>query len=264
MKIRLPLLLLPPLFVLALPLPLEARSATAAAEAQAALGARHVAQGDADAAVAAYEKAVELAPAHSGLRLQLAGAYGLAAEKAGMLSKMSWAKKARLAYEKAVELDPANLAAREGLMSFYQMAPAMMGGGIDKARAQADAIRRLDAVRGHVAFGRIAQAEKDYAGALAEFEAALRAAPDDYGALFQIGRTAALSGQHLDRGAEALRRCLALTPPAGAPGHDAAHWRLGNIHEKGGDKAAARAAYRAALEVNPKFPQAIEALRKLD
>lgn len=237
--------------------------AHASSSEAAALGAKLVAQGDADGAVAAYEEAVALDPRNSGLHLRLAGAYGLAAEKAGMFSKMSWAKKARLAYEKAVELDPRNIAARESLMSFYQMAPSMMGGGLDKAREQATAIRQLDPVRGHVAFGMIAQSEKNYSAAADEFEAALRNAPDNYAALFQVGRTAALSGERLDRGADTLRRCLAMTPPAGAPGHEAAHWRLGNIHEKRGDKAAARAAYEASLKVNPKFQQAIDALKKL-
>ncbi|MBA4175493.1 MAG: hypothetical protein C0505_02865 [Leptothrix sp. (in: Bacteria)] len=235
-----------------------------AAQEAAAFGARHVEQGDANGAVAAYEKAVALDPNNSGLHMQLAGAYGLAAQKAGMVSRMGWAGKARVAYEKAVELDPTNLAAREGLMAFYQMAPSVMGGSMDKAREQAAAIRQLDAVRGHVAFGMIFQAEKNYADAVTEFEAALRAAPGDYAALFQIGRTAALSGQRLERGSEALKRCLAMPPPTGAPGHDAAHWRLGNIHEKRGDKAAARAAYEASLKVNPKFRQATDALAKLD
>lgn len=252
-----------PYFILILFFAVFARGATNSAEVQAALGAKLVAQGDADGAVAAYEKAVELEPNNSTLHLRLAGAYGLAAQKAGMFSKMSWAKKARLAYEKAVELDPRNLAARENLMSFYQMAPAMMGGGLDKAREQAAAIRQLDAVRGHVAFGMVALAGKNYSDAATEFEAALLAAPDDYAALFQVGKTAALSGERLDRGLATLARCLAMSPPAGAPGHDAAHWRLGNIHEKRGDKAAARAAYEASLKVNPKFPQAIEALKKL-
>lgn len=230
----------------------------------AALGAKHVAEGDADGAVAAYEKAVTLDPDNAGLHLQLAGAYGLAAQQAGMVFRIGWARKARVAYEKAVELDPTNLAAREGLMSFYLMAPAMLGGGMDKARKQAAAIRKLNTVRGHVAFGQILQAEKVYPDAATEFEAALRSAPADYTALFQIGRTAALSGQRLERGRETLQRCLAMPPPAGAPGHDAAHWRLGNIHEKGGDKAGARAAYEASLKVNPKFQQAIDAIKKLD
>lgn len=242
---------------------LVASAAPAAFASPATEAAAAFARGDADAAVTGYEKAAALAPADSNLQLRLGDAYGLAAQKAGMFSKLGFAKKARGAYEKAVQLDPRNLDARQSLLSFYQMAPSVMGGGLDKAREQAAAIRTLDAVRGHVAFGMIALAEKKYSDAATEFEAALLTAPDDYAALFQIGKTAALSGERLDRGDAALRRCLAMTPPAGAPGHDAVHWRLGIIHEKRGDRAAARSAYEAALKVNPKFPQAREALEKL-
>jgi len=111
------------------------------AEAWALLGSVQLAKDDADAAVAAWEKAAELAPANSDYQRQLGDAYGLAAQKAGMLGKIGWAKKCRLAYEKAVELDPKNLAARNSLMGFYQQAPGVMGGGMDKAYGQAAAIK---------------------------------------------------------------------------------------------------------------------------
>ena len=73
-----------------------------------------------------------------------------------------------------------------------------------------------------------------------------------------------MSGQHLDRGLASLRLCLGLDPPKGAPPHSAAEWRLGNILEKKGDAAGARAAYRAALELDPKYAPASDALRALD
>lgn len=230
----------------------------------ASQGAAQLAAGDSGAAVKSFEKAVALDPTNSVLHHQLGDAYGLAAQKAGMLARPGLAKKSRLAYEKSVELDPANIAARQSLLNFYQMAPGMMGGGMDKAYAQAAEIKRHDELRGRVAFAILHVSEKKYAEATAELDAALLVAPGDYAALFQTGRIAALTGENPDRGIEALQSCLALTPPRGAPGHDAAHWRLGNIWEKKGDKIAARAAYQASLKVNPNFPQAIEALEKLD
>lgn len=236
----------------------------AEAEAHALLARVRIAQEDADAAVAAGVRAAELAPRDSDIHRQLGDTYGYAAQKAGMMGKMSWAKKARLAYEKAVELDPANLEARSSLMSFYQMAPGMMGGGFDKAYAQAAEIRKLDAHRGRLAYAMLYAAEKKYAEAFAELDEALRATPDFYPALFQLGRVAALSGEQVERGMAALSRCLTLAPPPGSPGHDAAHWRLGNLWEKKGNLPAARAAYEAALAVNPRFPQALESLKKLD
>jgi len=233
------------------------------AEAHALLGSVCVAKGDSDAAVRAAEKSVELAPANSDYQRQLGDTYGFAAQKAGMLGKMGWAKKSRLAYEKAVEFDPANLNARSSLMSFYQMAPGMMGGGMDKAYAQAAEIKKLDNSRGCVAYAILYIAEKKFAEAFAELEEVLKNTPDDYPALFQFGRLTALSGERTDLGMEALNKCLALTPTAGSPGHDAANWRLGNLWEKKGDRQAARDAYQAALEINPGFPQAIDSLKKL-
>ena len=85
------------------------------AAAHALLASVCVAKGDPDAAVTAGEKAVELAPTSSEYQLQLGDTYGFAAQQAGMLGKVGWAKKCRLAYEKAVGLDPKNLNARNSL-----------------------------------------------------------------------------------------------------------------------------------------------------
>ncbi len=232
-------------------------------EAYLLLGSVNIAKGDADAAISAYEKATALAPENGDYQRQLGDAYGFAAQKAGMFSVMGLAKKCRIAYEKAVELEPANLNARNSLMTYFQQAPSIAGGGMDRAYAQAAEIKKLDDVRGRVAYATLYAAEKKFAEAFAEFDGVLKDAPDNYPALYQLGRLAALSGQHLDAGIEALNKCLRITPPAGAPGHDAANWRLGNLWEKKGDKPAARAAYQAALAVNPNFQQAIDSLKKL-
>jgi tetratricopeptide (TPR) repeat protein len=233
------------------------------AEACALLASVRMAKGDADGAVKAAEKAVQLAPADSELRRQLGDSYAFAAEKAGMLSKLGWGKKCLAAYEKAVELDPTNLNARSSLMTVYQQAPGMMGGGSDKAYAQAAEIRKLDAVRGRVAYAMLYTGEKKFTAAFTELEEVLKTAPDHYPALYQFGRVAALSGEHIDRGMEALKKCLTLPPPVASPAHDAANWRLGNLWEKKGDKPSARAAYQAALAVNPGYQPAIDALKKL-
>ena len=210
------------------------------------------------------ERAAALDPSNSELHRQLGEAYAQAGQKAGMLSKMSLGKKSLAAYEKAVALDPENLAARSSLASIYLMAPAMMGGGSEKAYAQAAEIKKRDASRGRVTFATLYAGEKKYAEAFAEIEEVLKTTPDHYAALYQFGRLAALSGDRIDRGIAALKQSLAQPASPGAPGHDAAHWRLGNLQEKKGDKAAARAAYEASLQVNPKFPQAIDSLKKLD
>lgn len=214
-------------------------------------------------AAAILEKAAALAPNSSRIQQQLGDAYGSWAQKASMFSQLGLARKCRAAYEKAVELEPKSVDARFSLMGFYQQAPGFVGGGMDKAHAQADEIKKLDVNRGRLAIAGLYVAEKKYPEAFAEFDEVLKEKPDDYGALFQTGRLAAVSGERLDQGLAALRRCLDQTPPENQPGWAAAHWRSGNILEKKGDKAGARVAYEAALKVDPKFPQAIESLKKL-
>src|SRR6185436_8791130 len=193
-------------------------------------------------------------------------AYGRSAQKAGLVSKYGFAKKCLASYQKAVELDPKSVEAHNNLFDFYRQAPGIAGGSTEKALVEAAAIKQLDPARGRLAFATFYVGEKKYDRALAEFDAVLKTNPEDYVALYQIGRLAALTGQFVDRGIASLRRSLELpvpsTPP-NTPGHAAAQWRLGNLLEKKSDLAGARAAYEAAVKLDPNFAPAAEALRKL-
>lgn len=234
-------------------------------EATAYLGRLQMRLGDTEAAIKIFDKLAATNPTHSDYHRELGDAYGFKAQKAGLgFSGLGAARKCKAAYEKAIELDPTNLNARFSVMQFYQQAPGIVGGGTDKAHVQADAIIKLDPVRGRTAKAGVYVAEKNYDAAFALYEEALKENPDDYNSLYAVGRMAAASGQRLDRGIEALTHCLAMTPPANSPGHAAAHWRIGNILEKKGDKAGARAAYESALKLDPKFAQAAESLKKLN
>ena len=81
-----------------------------------------------------------------------------------------------------------------------------------------------------------------------------KAAPDNYAALYQVGRLAATSGQYLDRGLVSLRRSLEFAVPDNTPGHPAAQWRIGNILERKNDPAGARAAYPPSVTTRQEQP----------
>ncbi|HYC69963.1 MAG TPA: tetratricopeptide repeat protein [Opitutaceae bacterium] len=234
-----------------------------AAEPAFYLGLLAMRRDDPEAGVKFLEQAVARDAANAEYHRRLGDAYGRTAQKAGALSKFGWAKKSLASYQKAVALDPASIDARLSLMGFYQMAPGIAGGAMEKAYAQAEEIRKLDAGRGRLALSGLYVTDKKYAEAFALFQEVLREAPDDYGALFQLGRLSAVTGDRLELGAAALRKCLAATPPPDQPSHAAAHWRLGNIREKQGDKAAARASYESSLQLDPNFRPAQEALKAL-
>ena len=248
-------------------------------------------------AVAWFEKAVELEDANSTYHDWLGRAYGTQAQRASKLKQPFLAGKVKREFERAVALDPHNLDARENLISFYLQAPGIMGGSPEKAREQAQEIGKVDALRGYYATARVAEDVKDFAAAEEAYKAAVAAAtdgarapltlgmfyarherwddafrtfeallektPDQPLALYQIGRTGAVSGQQLDRAAAALERYLTLPPEPQAPDAAAAHWRLGMVQEKRGDRERARAEYRKALELRPDFEDAKKSLAKL-
>lgn len=232
-----------------------------AAQAWYFLGQALLAQNNAEKAVPALEKAVALAPSNSEYQVILGDACGLNALKAGLFAKLSWAKKCKASYDKAIELDPKNIRARLSVMEFCRQAPGFLGGGMDKAYEQAAEIKKLDAVRGRQAYATLYVAEKKYPEAFAVYEDVLREKPGDDDALYNIGRLAAISGQQLDRGLETLKE---LVSHPGREKDARAQTRIGNILEKKGDKAGAKTAYETALIGDPKFVQALEALRKLN
>lgn len=234
-------------------------------EVQFQLGELALRRNDPATAVVHLEQAARIDPRSARAQKRLGDALGTVAVSAPLLSKFGHAKKTVAAYERAVALDPSYISGREALFEYYRQAPGFVGGGLDKAAEQAAQIKALDATRGRIAFATLYVGEKKYAEALAQFDEVLATNPDDYMSLYQVGRLAALTGQHMDRGLAALRRCLGLNPPPApeTPSHAMVQWRLGTLLEKTGDTAGARAAYSAALVVEPDHASAAEALRRL-
>jgi tetratricopeptide (TPR) repeat protein len=218
---------------------------------------------DARSALALLEDAVRTSPDDPRFHNALGDAYGLMAQTAPLLLKLSWAKKCLASYERAVALAPRTVDYRWSLLGYYCVAPAIAGGGKQKAFAQAAIIRSLDPASGRIAYATVFLAEKRPADAFLEFDSFLKENPDDFLALYQLGRCAALSGEELDRGAAALRRCLAIQPPNGngMPSHAHVRHRLGNILEKRGDPDGARIEYAAAMALEPDFRPEKSALK---
>ncbi len=251
----------------------------------------------AEKAVTAGEEAIKLGPGNAQAFYWLGNAYGNRIGEVGMLSKMSIAPKLRDAFEQAVKLDPALIDARTSLIEFYLQAPGVIGGGIDKARAQATAIGKYDQAKGLMAQARIATHENKPADALKAYEKAYALKPDtaqlrlalimgyqqakrwkDAYAMvkewaadepnkaapwYQIGRIAAESGQYLPEGEAALHAFLALRREPGDPEPKHARYRLGQVLAKAGRKDEARAELKMALKIDPKFKEAKDALAAL-
>jgi len=236
----------------------------ASAEVHYYVGELALERGDSSTAVRELERSVELAPDSARGHMALVDAYGRSAEKASMFGAFGLARKCHGEYLRAVALDPASVDLHERLFEYYSRAPFVLGGGSDKAAREAAIIERIDPLRLRQAYAAVYLADGKFELALAELDKVLASAPDDYASLFQVGHVAAVSGRYLDRGLASLRRCLGLAVPLGAPSHQAAQWRLGNLLERKGDAAGARLAYQAALKLDPRFTPASEALRALN
>jgi len=250
-----------------------------------------------DDAAASFERAIEFSPNRSEYHLWLGHAYTRQLAAANFIRKGVIGRRIGPQYDKAVELDSSNVAAAEARVDFYLEAPGMVGGGVDKARAEAARLTKLSAYHGGFAQAKIHEKSKSWDQAEAEYRNLIRAFPDssrpvvtlatllqnqerfpeafqvidarlarfpsDTVAIYQLGRAAAISGKELTRGEAALRKFLSLLGVNDPQSRANAHYRLGMIREKQGDIATARTQYDSAIALNPRYEDAIAARKKL-
>jgi tetratricopeptide (TPR) repeat protein len=254
--------------------------------------------GDWDRGISACEKAVALDPNNSRFHMWLGRIYGEKADGVIFFKAASLAGKVRDEFETAVRLDPNNVEARSDLGEFYLEAPGIVGGGRDKAEAQAQALSVVDAAKAHYLKGRIAEKKKDPETAEKEYRAAIEASHgsaltwfnlalfyrhqqrwdsmedainhavaaqlDRPEILMESGEVLLRSGRNFPAAVQFLRRYLALNSKVEEAPAFKAHYLLGTALEKQGDKQAAAQEYRAALSLAKGFSRAQEALDRLN
>ena len=260
-------------------------------------GKAAIERNDDDAAASLFEKAVAQNPKSADAHYWLGSAYGSQAQKASIFGQASLAGKTRDEFAKAVELDPNHLEARMGLIQYYTIAPGFMGGSYDKAFAQAGEIRKRDPLMGHRAtafiyanqkktdeakkeyfdevkefpksprahldLGLYYMSHKDYVPSGSEFDTALKLDPTYMPAVFRLGQLAVLSNGNLAHGEELLRKYLTYTPKTDEPPLARAHYWLGQIFEKQGKKAEAKASFATSLKLNPNQKDVAAALKRV-
>jgi Flp pilus assembly protein TadD len=249
-----------------------------------------------DRAESSCRKAVALDPGNSRFHLWLGRVYGEKADRANFWSAPGLAGKTRSEFERAVQLNPKDVDARLDLAEFYLEAPGIVGGGEQKAREQAQSIAALNHGREHWIYARIADHKKDYATAEREYHQYIDLSQGDAEAWLNL----ALFFRHLKRydemeqaivklsqapttklevleeasgmlyragrsypfAVELLHRYFATGPVEAAPAFKA-HYLLGTILEKQGDKAGAAREYRASLALFRNYEMAQQALNRV-
>jgi len=252
-------------------------------------------------AVDYFEEAVAAAPDEVEIHRQLIEAYLRYGQEVGPVRGMGIARKLMREYETVIALDSEAIGERQDLIQLAHFLPGLMGGDKERARELIAELSQLDPRLGTLALtgiqieegeydqalrecrhflqehpgdirireeiGRIHHAREQWDEAFALFEEIITEAPEDLYARYLIGRSAAVSGQRLERGLACLDYFLDhRTDTAGdddLPSAADAWWRSGMIHEHSDRTEAARTAYETALELDPHHPFAARALRKL-
>jgi tetratricopeptide (TPR) repeat protein len=119
------------------------------------------------------EQAVKLDGRNSDDHLWLGRALGEKASRASFMSAYSLAKRVRAEFEEAARLNPRNVEALAALGEFYEQAPGVVGGGIDKSETVAAQLDKIDPVRAHVLRSKIAEHRNDYGTAERELKQAI-------------------------------------------------------------------------------------------
>ncbi|MBZ5646667.1 MAG: tetratricopeptide repeat protein [Acidobacteriia bacterium] len=278
---------------------LKTRTSTSPTDAEAwhLLCRSYYAKARWDDAINAAKRAVALNPDSSDYHLWLGRSYGLKAESSGWFTALMLAGKVRTEFEKAVQLDVNNVGAQSDLAEFYTEAPGIVGGGKDKARRQAEQLSRRDAAAAHWIKGLLAEKDKDLKSAEQEYRAAVTASNGEGGRwldmasfYYRTGRSDDMqhaidqaiaadnkrsevfydaayilyrSDRNLSDAAKLVRHYLSSDNKVEEAPAFQAHYLLGNILEKQGQKISALAEYRAALDLNSEFSDARNALKRL-
>jgi tetratricopeptide (TPR) repeat protein len=249
-----------------------------------------------DRGISACERSVNLEPGKSYYHLWLGRIYGEKADRVSFFSAAGMAKKVRGEFERAVQLDPNSWEARSDLAEFYLDAPGIVGGGKDKARAQADALTTLKPAMAHYVIARIAEKNKDNVTAEREYHTAIDVSQGGAHAWLNLAlfyrhtsrwdemeqaihtmetrpmdRPESLmdgasilfrTGRNLSYAIQLLNRYL--SSPVEAEPAFKAQYLLGQLLEKQGNRPAAADAYRASLALAHNFTRAQEALKRVE
>jgi tetratricopeptide (TPR) repeat protein len=250
-----------------------------------------------DRAVQEIEKCTELQPKAQN-HLWLGRAWGARAEHAFFLKAMKMAGRVVKEFETARQLAPNDLEIRFDLLEYYLNAPAIVGGGRDKADAEVQAIAKLDPRKGYNArsavlikdrkwelakkeliqatldFPNDASAYKDAADFLLDrkdFEGAVQYAKkaltlDKESKRSQLILAAARIQlrNEIDFSAKTLMSLASGPLSDDDPTFEEVYYWLGEYYAAKGEKIKAREAFASALGFNPEYDKAKQGISRLN
>ena len=146
------------------------------------------AAGEFEAALALTERLLAINPKNADYHCLLAFIYGRQVVRAGLFRKLGLIRRIKREAETALRLNPNHIEARLILIEYFRLAPGIVGGDKNKARALAEEVVKLDPVRGYIAQANFAH-EKEKTSEMAElYKKAVEANPQSYHAVITMAR----------------------------------------------------------------------------
>jgi len=249
-----------------------------------------------DTALRMAEKSVALEPRNSIYHQWLGRAAGRKAEGSNPFTAFGLARRVKAEFERSVALDGGNLSARADLAEYYVEAPGFLGGDRNKARQQAEAVAPTDPALAAYITARVEEkqgtgrAEEQYQKAITAGGDSARywvelahyykraARPQDMELAIGRSLTAAHhdgipeydaafllldAGRNFPGAVKMLRSYLTTDDPSEDGPAFHAHYLLGRLLEKQGDRQGAAEEYRAALALASQFRPARGALARV-
>lgn len=235
-------------------------------------------------------------PEHSGILTQAALNKLALANSGSVFNARKRASDALTLLQKAVSLQPTNFQAQQALISFYQTAPANVGGSKTLAAEHAELLSQIDSTQGVLAKVSIAINETRLSDALQLLELQLKLSPTNTDLLlrkaalhtqqsaflvaqetyiqllplltdplqqqstqFQIGRLAIFTGKHQALGITALENYLRFYENSQQPRLPRAKLRLAQLYIRDGQVDKARALYTEIAKFNTNEQDFLEA-----
>lgn len=249
-----------------------------------------------DSALHMAEKSTSLEPRNSLFHQWVGRAAGRKAENSNPFTAFGLARKVKAEFERAVALDGNNISARSDLVEYYLEAPSFLGGDKNKARQQADAVALHDRGLADYLYARVEEkqgsgrAEQGYKGAIAastsdaarywvelayfyrrsgrpqDMESAvnhsLQASGHDGTPLYDAAYLLLRTGRNYPGAVQMLRDYLDNHTTEDGPSFRA-HYLLGELLEKQGDRERAIEEFRASLTLASEFRPARDALARV-
>ena len=249
-----------------------------------------------DNALHMAEKAVQLAPDNSNYHLWLGRSAGRKAENSNPFTAWSLARRVRAEFERSVALDGNNAAARGDLSEYYIEAPGFLGGDKKKARDQAAAVAARDPALASYIIARVEE-QQGKSDAEQMYKKALRESGNSARYWIELAYFYRRAGRMQEMQAAVYQ---SLTAPRGTaiPQYDGAylflrtgrdfsnavlmlknylngnameedgpafraHYMLGELLEKQGNRKGAAQEYRAALALASEYRPARDALARV-